>query len=113
MSVLIKGMEMPEAGEHILSLYVYHDGTATVIGQHRHYEKEPFEVIQIPPNGRLIDADALRCWPDASAMMTFDYVTRSQINTYSPCECSHTGILESVQNGSITTIEGNTSLLPS
>ena len=29
---------------------------------------------------RLIDADALRYWSDDSAMIAFDYVTRSQIN---------------------------------
>ena len=59
MNILIKGMEMPEVGEHILSLYVYHDGTATVIGHYRHYKKEPFEAVSILPHGRLIDADVL------------------------------------------------------
>ena len=59
MSILIKGMEMPEAGEHVLLLQVYHDGTSSVIGDHRHYKNEPFEAIPVPAHGRLIDADAL------------------------------------------------------
>lgn len=37
-------------------------------------------LIEVPPHGRLIDADALRYWSDDSAMIAFDYVTRSQIN---------------------------------
>lgn len=59
MSILIKGMEMPEAGEHVLLLHVYHDGTASIIGAHRHYKNEPFEIVPVPPHGRLIDADAV------------------------------------------------------
>lgn len=59
MSIYIKGMEMPEVGEHILSLHVYHDGTASIIGRHRYYKKEPFEAIAVPPHGRLIDADEI------------------------------------------------------
>ena len=37
-------------------------------------------LVPVPEHGRLIDADALRYWADDSAMIAFDYVTRSQIN---------------------------------
>lgn len=37
-------------------------------------------LVPVPEHGRLIDADALRYWSDDSAMIAFDYVTRSQIN---------------------------------
>ena len=60
MSMLIEGMEMPEPGEHILWLQVYHDGTASIIGQHRGYKGEPFKCIKVfTPHGRLIDADEI------------------------------------------------------
>ena len=56
MSVLIKGMKMPEHGLHVLSLYVYSDGTMSIIGVHKRYEGEPFECFEVPtPHGRLID----------------------------------------------------------
>lgn len=54
MSILIKGMEMPEFGEKIIILtssgYV-EDVSGQVIGG--------VEIVPIPPHGRLIDADEL------------------------------------------------------
>ena len=60
MEILIKGMEMPEAGDHVLLLHVYHDGTASIIGDHRHYKNAPFEVVPVPPHGDLIDRNGIK-----------------------------------------------------
>lgn len=59
MGVYIKGMKMPERGEHHLILYVFADGSAQVDGSYRIYNGEPFEAIPVPDHGRLVDADAL------------------------------------------------------
>lgn len=55
MGIYLPNMEMPEAGDHVLLLHVYHDGTASIIGDHRHYKNEPFEAVPVPPHGDLID----------------------------------------------------------
>jgi len=55
MSVLIKGMEMPEAGQTI-TIAVNWDGSL-------YARLEPVghwcPLVEVPPHGRLIDADAL------------------------------------------------------
>lgn len=54
MSVIIKDLEMPkEPGVYCLDLYV------DEICQVQNLEGATFEAIEIPPHGRLIDADAL------------------------------------------------------
>lgn len=60
MSVLIKGMEMPPQGE-FKHIRIYDDGDVTVevdTGKEV-YEAVIAHAVQIPPHGRLIDADAL------------------------------------------------------
>lgn len=53
MSVLIKGLTMPEKGK-CMTIMIFHDGTivsaegSEIIGH----------AVQVPPHGRLIDADA-------------------------------------------------------
>lgn len=56
MSVLIKGMELPNicAGA-VLTIYEGSDGIATA----KVYNLSATDLIEIPPHGRLIDADAL------------------------------------------------------
>lgn len=84
MSILIKGMELPKENDYKIAI-VYGDGVVTEY--HEDYwirgadgEKQLGTAVPVSPHGRLIDADALRYWSDDSAMIAFDYVTRSQIN---------------------------------
>lgn len=58
MSVLIRGMEMPNPGHIVLveidengDVFAAYDGGRTKLTQHK--------AIAVPPHGRLIDADAL------------------------------------------------------
>ena len=53
MSILIKGMEMPEAKETFLR--IDDKGNVKVYGN----PTESYEAVSVPPHGRLIDADAL------------------------------------------------------
>lgn len=83
MSVLIKGMEMPK-DEGVL-LWVSPDGTVTQ-GWHERFginwSGSEYKAIEIPPHGRLIDADALMAdlkFVDA----TGEYYTEAQIE-YAP-----------------------------
>lgn len=56
MSVLIKGMEMPEQG--YVDVRVFADGICTTESAERPYYKQ-YDVVEVPtPHGRLIDADA-------------------------------------------------------
>lgn len=64
MSILIKGMEMPETGCYILSVdNTGKDKTIFTIAEHTHSGKiiprHVGEAFPVPPHGRLIDADAL------------------------------------------------------
>ncbi len=54
MSILIKGMKMPQ-GESCVTVRIWGDGR--VIGVHN--DSFVKHAIEIPPHGRLIDADAL------------------------------------------------------
>lgn len=56
MSILIKGMEMPQ-GEEMLCINVYPDGKVCIdLDLHCN---QIATAISVPPHGRLIDADAL------------------------------------------------------
>ena len=56
MSVLIKGMEMPKDG--YIDVRVFAKGHANIAtGEPPFYKEMP--AIEVPPHGRLIDADAL------------------------------------------------------
>ena len=60
MSVLIKGMEMPEKGSWV-TLRVFHDGQCFLYswcGNDFDF-MEHLTAVPVPPHGRLIDADAL------------------------------------------------------
>ena len=64
MSMLIKGIDMPKKGEHIVAL-IKSDGECSYWKQDIKYGNcEPMQTvdaIQIPtPHGRLIDADAVK-----------------------------------------------------
>ena len=58
MSVLIKGMEMPQKGEYECTIRVWADGTAMLYGNSKLIDGG--ELVPVPPHGRLIDADAIR-----------------------------------------------------
>lgn len=90
MGVFIRGMEMPEAcvyreNGHLTTCPLYdidgYCGALNTEASHNEGRKLPgCPLVPVAPHGRLIDADALRYWSDDSAMIAFDYVTRSQIN---------------------------------
>lgn len=59
MSVLIKGMEMPKAGNW-KTIRIYYDGTCAEPnwqGDCRYMQG--CEAVSVPPHGRLIDADSM------------------------------------------------------
>ena len=62
MSVLIKGMKMPQ-GERYVDVRIFDDGRATTATGERPFYRE-MEVIELPPHGDLIDRDELieRAW---------------------------------------------------
>ena len=56
MSVLIKGMKMPKSG--YVDVRILAEGHANIAVAYKPFYEE-LPVIEIPPHGRLIDADAL------------------------------------------------------
>lgn len=94
MSIFLPGLPDLPTGLYFLSVdNSPKDETVYTIGRHLRHSPPDFEMIRgldifysgqpvsVPQgHGRLIDADALRYWSDDSAMIAFDYVTRSQIN---------------------------------
>ena len=64
MSIILKGIDMPKEGEHIVTL-IKSNGKCSYWKQDTEYgicePMQTVEAIQIPtPHGRLIDADKLR-----------------------------------------------------
>lgn len=66
MSILIKGLTIPPdsdvAGSVSLTIIRAHDGTLFARDDEFHYGEDKgrgYKAIEIPPHGRLIDADAL------------------------------------------------------
>ena len=61
MSILIKGMEMPEMRKAYAGLIIYWDGEVFPFIPPQGYElgESIATAVPIPPHGRLIDADAL------------------------------------------------------
>ena len=60
MSMYIKGIEMPRLGYR--EIRIHPDGRITE--DNEGYEESIGTAIPVPPHGRLIDADALRCLYD-------------------------------------------------
>lgn len=61
MSILIKGLKMPEKGEYDATLRVYADGTATIDFVSTVLGDYAFYVTNVPaPHGRPVDAMALK-----------------------------------------------------
>lgn len=58
MSLLIKGMEMPKEGEYPAMLYVFSDGSGYIDFGTLPSEEDRFEIVPVPPHGRLGDLDA-------------------------------------------------------
>ena len=68
MSILIKGIDMPKEGEHIVTL-IKSNGKCSYWKQETEYgicePMQTVEAIQIPtPHGRLIDGDEFKSWVD-------------------------------------------------
>lgn len=62
MSVLIKGMEMPEDCFLCPCIeYEHHGYVCWITGYQAHHNERPIgcPFVEVPPHGRLIDADAL------------------------------------------------------
>ena len=63
MSFLIKGMRLPPKGEYNATIYVCHDGEVYIafdsaeMDEYADYDGK-CDLIEVPPHGRLIDADA-------------------------------------------------------
>ena len=68
MSILIKGLDTPKEGA--IEIQIFHDGIVLQTGETVKYDGEDylrpvqkevvFESVELPPHGRLIDADELR-----------------------------------------------------
>ena len=56
--ILIRGMEFPASGEYYITLYVFDNGAA-YIDASLPQDEDRFDVIPIPPHGRLGDLDRL------------------------------------------------------
>ena len=54
MSILIKGVSLPPDDRMVFVLYIRHDGMVR-----NPWGTEIGKAIELPPNGRLVDADAL------------------------------------------------------
>ena len=74
MSILIKGMEMPKDKEIILRI----DEEGQVYNIYGEYPTKIYEDIEIPPHGRLIDADALNELIDSGDDIDFSEVPETK-----------------------------------
>ena len=92
MSILIKGMEMPTTGLYFVSVDNTGGRDKTVVIVERMLGNRDarqivgsFELVPVPPHGRLIDADALKenAYPFPCASWTEWAVTLRQINAAS------------------------------
>ena len=65
MSIILKGIDMPKEGEHILAL-IKNDGKCSYFEETTLSRiMKTTEAIQIPtPHGRLIDGDEFKSWVD-------------------------------------------------
>jgi len=61
MDVLIKGLALPKKGESCINLKIYSDGTVYEIGMYSgEIIPNKAKAIELPPHGRLIDADKVK-----------------------------------------------------
>ena len=85
MSVLVKGMEMPEDGDYVFSFASDEKGRNTLLRIVKYPSFELIEhggVVELPPHGRLIDADAIEYTVSGNGCQD-DYVCRYDINEMS------------------------------
>jgi hypothetical protein len=77
MSVLIKGLDMPET--EYMDIRIYRDGTAVIaIGKKPYYRE--FETVEVPtPHGRLIDADAFKKENERLLHCDFPYLSETTL----------------------------------
>ena len=86
--ILIKNMELPKEGESCLNLKIYSDGTVLTTGIYNE-EIMPTDAtaIELPPHGRLIDADRLKADNPQHMNADVPYVTEetvAEIIDYAP-----------------------------
>ena len=78
--LLIKGMEMPEDGRY--TLCITHDSNGKVHWVFQNQDTLKFlkhrTIIEVPPHGRLIDANAL----PVSTAVPFDHVSYEYVSLY-------------------------------
>lgn len=76
MSVLVKGMEMPDTG-WITTIVIYPDGSVRTKRQ----DPLPYTAVPIPPHGDLIDRGKIGYFKDECNLSDFDFAYRSQIDS--------------------------------
>ena len=54
--ILIRGMEMPCKGTHLLEVWNYGE-KVIACGHHKEYKGEPFDLVELPEHGDLISRD--------------------------------------------------------
>lgn len=59
MDIMVRGMKMPTKGEYHMTLYVCDDGYAYMDVDLFPVDSNRFEVISVPPHGRLGDLDRM------------------------------------------------------
>lgn len=75
MSLLIKGVEMPE--KNAIILFVYPNGSTVYIKENSEIILDDhIKAVEIPPHGRLIDADALM-----RDIQEHDYLVRDEYDS--------------------------------
>ena len=53
--ILIKGMALPKPSTHPITLSIYPNGNIYI-----HHELSAYKAIEVPPHGRLVDADSVK-----------------------------------------------------
>ena len=87
MSILIKGMAMPKDKEIILRI----DEKGEVYNIYGSYPTEPYSVVELPPHGRLIDADALM--KDGWMLQKYEKKSTHLVALTMPLNCSSVPII--------------------
>lgn len=103
MSVLIKGFKVPTGDEpRVFLTHFNDDGTAEMVAVG--YPQKMYSLVEVPPHGRLIDADKLH-----KAMCHRAFETDDDIMWQSGCWVRYRAI-EQVQDSQPTIIEAEDSL---
>ena len=67
MDILIKGMEMPENNESIKVFIITSEGVFLMVDEGK---GKKLDAVEVPPHGRLIDADAeIKAWEQTKIVL--------------------------------------------